>query len=37
MGEVMLMGSGRWAKVLRYVVWAVAALTLMIATAQKAC
>ena len=31
------MGHGRWAKALRYIVWAIVALALMIATAQKAC
>lgn len=34
---VVLMGSGRWTKVLRYVVWAIVAFALMVATAQKAC
>ncbi len=30
------MGHGRWTEVLRYIVWAIVALALMIATAQKA-
>lgn len=33
----MLMGSGRWAQVLRIVIWFIIVLMLMIATAQKAC
>ena len=30
------MGNGRWAKALRFLVWFVIVLALMIATAQKA-
>ena len=30
------MGDGRWAKVLRFLVWFIVVFVLMIATAQKA-
>ena len=32
----MLMGNGRWAQALRFVVWFIIVLLLMIATAPKA-
>ena len=35
-GEVVLMGDGRGAKALRFVVWFIVVLFLMILTAQKA-
>lgn len=31
------MGNGRWAKALRFLVWFVVVLALMMATAPKAC
>ena len=34
---VVLMGNGRWAQVLRIVIWTIIVLSLMIATAPKAC
>lgn len=34
--EVMLMGNGRWVKALRFLVWFVIVLALMLITAQKA-
>ena len=30
------MGNGRWVKILRFLVWFIIVLALMIATAQKA-
>ena len=33
----MRMGDGRWAQALRFLVWFVIVLLLMITTAQKAC